>query len=263
MSGLRDKLWLWGHEAGSHNGRFGLSGTSRITPVEAALYLGVHNLVMVTFADRPYPPYDQHLTAMRPLHKIVWSIVGDSSSRRHDQQSDLETVIALAPRFRNLVGGIMDDFFVPPGSSKGAARYSVAEVRRFRETLHSAARPLELWVVLYAHQLTWPVREHLAECDVVTFWTWEAKDLAALEDNFRSFEALAPAQRKLLGCYMWDYGAGRRMPLELFQRQCQTGRRWLDEGRVDGLILLASNLCDQEVETVEWARKWIASAGRS
>jgi hypothetical protein len=113
-------------------------------------------------------------------------------------------------------------------------------------------------VVVYAHQLGWPVREHLAECDVVTFWTWEAKDLVDLERSFSRLEKLAPAPRKMLGCYMWDYGAQKPMPLQSLQRQCETGLKWLEQGRVDGLILLASNLCDLELDTVEWARRWIA-----
>jgi hypothetical protein len=220
--------------------------------------MGLRNLVMVTFADKPLPPYDQHLIAMRPLHNVVWSIVGDSSSKRHDKQSDLDAVVALAPRFPNLVGGIMDDFFVPPREGAPPARYDVAAVSRFREALHRGAVPLDLWVVVYAHQLGWPVREHLAECDVVTFWTWEAKDLVDLERSFNRLEKLAPAPRKVLGCYMWDYGAQKPMPLQSLQRQCEMGLKWLEQGRVDGLILLASNLCDLELDTVEWARQWIA-----
>jgi hypothetical protein len=48
------------------------------------------------------------------------------------------------------------------------------------------------------------------------------------------------------------------MPLDLMQLQAETGLRWLREGRVAGLILLGSCICDLEVEAVEWTRKWIA-----
>ena len=49
-----------------------------------------------------------------------------------------------------------------------------------------------------------PVADHLAACDVMTFWTWKAEELARLEANFRRTEELAPTTRKVLGCYMWD-----------------------------------------------------------
>ena len=38
-STVRDKLWLWGHDAGAHNDGWGLPRPSRITPTEAAFYL--------------------------------------------------------------------------------------------------------------------------------------------------------------------------------------------------------------------------------
>jgi hypothetical protein len=48
------------------------------------------------------------------------------------------------------------------------------------------------------------------------------------------------------------------MPLELMQKQCEIGLRWLREGRIEGMIFLASCICDIELETVEWTRRWIA-----
>ena len=38
---IKDKLWIWGHEAGSHNGGYGIPKPSRMTPVEGAFYLAV------------------------------------------------------------------------------------------------------------------------------------------------------------------------------------------------------------------------------
>ncbi len=91
----------------------------------------------------------------------------------------------------------------------------------------------------------------------ITFWTWEAKDLARLESSFDRLEKFAPKQGKLLGCYLWDFGTGKPMPLDLMKKQCELGRQWLDQGRIEGMIFLASNVCDLELETVEWTRKWI------
>jgi hypothetical protein len=80
---VRDKLWLWGHPAGSHHGdtarHYNLPGKSRITPVEAAHYMGVPNLLMVTYPGYgPKPPYDQLALSMRSLEQVVWSVVGAS-----------------------------------------------------------------------------------------------------------------------------------------------------------------------------------------
>jgi hypothetical protein len=51
------------------------------------------------------------------------------------------------------------------------------------------------------------------------------------------------------------------MPLPVMEQQCSLGLRWLQEGRIEGMIFLASCLCDLGLEPVEWTRKWIAEHG--
>jgi len=262
-----DHFWLWGHEAGSHNTGWGVTQTSRMTPVEATTYLGIPNLILVVYGGKPEPPFDQAALAMRPLKQVVWSIVGDAGSKRNDQATDLDEVLRLADRFPNITGAMMDDFFYEKPDAQGTiARYSVADLTEFRRRLHGAARPLDLWVVVYIHQLHMPLTEHLRQCDVVTLWTPKSEDTAKLPDNLARLEALTPpGVRKVLGCYLWDYGVCQPMPLAAFQEQYRLGRAWLEEGRIDGMIFLASCICDLELDTVEWLRgelaKEVASGG--
>jgi hypothetical protein len=262
---LRNRLWLWGHQAGSHNGQFGLQGVSRVTPAEAAADFGIPNLIMVVYGNEPSPPFAPHARPMQALDRLVWSIVGDSGSTRNDARSDLDAVLALAGSCPNVCGAIMDDFFVDkPGPHGAQARHPPEDVAAFARRLHAAPRPLELWVVMYAHHLGRPVGEHLRHCDAVTFWTWQARELDRLEENFARLEAAAPAARKLLGCYMWDYGCrdgGRPMPLDRMQRQCARGLEWLKTGRIDGMIFLASCIADLDLEAVNWTRDWIREVG--
>ena len=123
------------------------------------------------------------------------------------------------------------------------------------------AQKVSLGVVLYNHQLEHPVGSHLETCDVVTFWTWTSDQLVDLEQNFQRAEGLAPSPRKILGCYMYDYGSRKPMPVDLMQHQCEIGLQWLRDGRIDGMIFLASCICDLELETVEWTRGWIQEVG--
>ncbi len=261
MGTVRDHLWVWCHEAGSNNGQYGLPGDSRMTPAEAAFYLGVPNLIMVVYQDKPQPPFDKLAVSFRPLKRVVWSIVGDSSSTRNDKATDIDEVTSLSARFPNICGAMMDDFFHPVDDKGAVARYSVEDVAGFRNRLHNAAHRLDLWVVLYTHNLDLPVARHLETCDVVTLWTWNAADLRDLEKNFERMEPLAATNRKMLGCYMWDFGTGKPIPLELMKLQCEKGLKWLKEGRIDGMIFLSSVICDLDIEAVEWTRKWIAEVG--
>ena len=60
---------------------------------------------------------------------------------------------------------------------------------------------------------------------------------------------------------MYDYGSRKPMPVDLMQHQCELGLQWLRDGRIDGMIFLASCICDLELEAVEWTREWIQEVG--
>jgi len=258
---VREHFWMWAHETGSHNDNYNLAGASRMTPVEGAFYLGVPNLIFVVYRDLPAPPFHQYAIPMRPLRHVVWSIVGDSSSKRNDETSDLDDVLELARDFPNVTGAILDDFFHDPDEQGRIARWSPDDLAGFQSRMRAGEHPLDLWVVLYTHELALPTRDHLDHCDVVALWTWKASELANLPANFEALESLAPDKRKMLGCYLWDYGVGAPMPVESMQRQCEFGLDMLKAGRIDGMIFLASCICDLEIESVEWTRAWIADVG--
>ena len=258
MDTMRDRFWIWGHEAGSHNTGWDLPGPSRMTPMEGAAYLDVPNLIMVRYRDLPEPPYAQYARALRPLQQVVWSIVGASGITTVEERDE---VLAVAGDNPNITGVMMDDFFRRPSAEEDIAALSRQELVEVRKLLAAGERSLDLWVVLYEHQLDHPVAEHLELCDVVTYWTWEAPLLDQLEVNFARVEALTPGCRKVLGCYMWDYGLKQPMPLAAMEKQCSLARTWLQEGRIEGIIFLASCICDLELEAVEWTRQWIAEVG--
>ena len=254
----KDAFWLWGHEAGSHNSQYGLQGCSRMTPAEAAYYLGIPNMIMVRYHGQPEPPFHQHALALSPLARVVWSIVGAGGTT---QTEEVNLILDLAARFPNVCAAIMDDFFNVEREDGSLGTFTPDELAAIGGQLGADERRLDLWVVLYEHQLDLPVSAHLEQCDVVTYWTWWSERLADLEENFERAERLAPTCRRVLGCYMWDYGNGKPMPVDLMEHQCRLGLEWLRQGRIDGMIFLASCICDLGLDAVEWSRQWIQEVG--
>lgn len=264
-STVRDRFWIWGHAEGSHNNDYGLQGTSRMTPAEGAFYLNVPNLIMVEYPSAkepckmlPAPPYDPYLISFRPLKRVVWSIVGAGGAV---SKGDLEAVRQLAGKYPNIVGVQMDDFFRATLDGGRAGSLTLPELDYVQDQLKIGGRKLGLWVTLYRSDLEHDVSAPLSKVDVVTFWTWNAKDLERLEEGFARAEQAAPKARKVLGCYMWDYGDHKPIPLSLMQKQCQLGLEWLHKGRIEGMIFLASCICDLNLEAVEWTRNWIQEVG--
>ena len=258
---VKDRLWLWGHDAGVHDKSWGLARPSRITPVEAAHYLGVPNVIMVRYLGRPSLPFDQYAVPFRSMSQVVWSVVGATGQT---DQKEREHVLELAARQINITGGIMDDFFAgafEKGKKGEATALSLKQLRQLRGQLSVAGRRLDLWAVLYETQLEKSLSKYLALLDKLSFWTWDSVKLSELKCNFEKLEAVVPKCDKILGCYMWDYGKKKPLPLELMEHQCELGLHWLTSKRIEGMVFLASCICDLELETVEWARRWIAKVG--
>ena len=258
MNTVRDRMWMWGHEAGSHNTGWDISVSSRITPVEAAFYMDLPNMIMVRYHDKPEMPFDQYAIPFRRLKQVFWSVVGGAGRSSEEER---EHVLALAARNPNIIGVFMDDFFRRAQGEGALGVLSVEELQSLRDQFEVGGRRLGLGVTLYTHQLGMPLAAHLELCDWVSLWTWEAPELKDLEANFARCESLTPHSRKLLGLYMYDYGLRLPMPLEAMQMQCETALDWLRGGRIEGMIFLASCICDLDLETVEWTRNWIAEVG--
>lgn len=268
-STVRDHLWIWAHPAHAYDHSWGLPRNGRMTPVDGAHYLGVSNLIFIRYEGKPAPPFEQYATPFRSLQRVYWSVVGASGATSDEER---EHIFRLAANMPNMVGVFMDDFFQfstdserpsPAGQdSEAPAALSLDQLRKVRDRLTVNGRRLDLAVTLYTRDLDKAgIRSHLDLCDVISLWTWEAKDLSQLEENFAKLKRLAPKKRILLGCYMWDFGVAKSMPVELMKKQCEFGLRMLREGRIEGMIFLASNICDLNLETVEWTRRWIAAVG--
>src|SRR5262245_31519952 len=227
---VRDRFWAWGHEAGVCNGAWGLPKSSRITPVEGAHYLGIPNIIFVRYEGKPEPPYAQYALPFKSLKRVIWSIAGAGGATSRE---DREQVLKLSASLPNLQGVFLDDFF-KLGGSEGLqvpveAALSLEELGAIREQLKSPERKLDLGVTVYTHQLDSALQKHLDLCDIVSLWTWKSEDLKDLEANFEKLKQTMPSKRVWLGCYMWDFGNSKPMPLERMKLQCELGLRWLKE----------------------------------
>ena len=271
---VRDRLWMWGHPAGSYDTAhsknewpftdYGFPKTSRMTPAEAALYLGVPNVVFVRYIGRPEPAsFDRDARILSPFKRVVWSV--NISPRRKGpvsfrwtsvDEEEHETIRRLFDQNRNFIGVIMDDYFKTQGRQITAS--GMAAVAKVKEKFGRA----QFWDALYTVDIDTTDKQHLALMDAVTIWARTDRDLPHIEQDLARVEKLIPGKERLLGCYMWDYlGDKRPIPLSLMKHQCEVGLRWLKAGRIQGVIFCASSMCDMDVEAVEWVRRWIMRVG--
>jgi hypothetical protein len=258
---VRDRLWIFTCAANSdypHIGR-----RSVMTPAEGAFYLGVPNIIVVQSSEseaphgRLEPPFAQYMVALRPLERVVWSVVGSGGFRSAEET---KAVLELARSTPNFAGIMLDDFFT--GRKEGKrARLTVKELAEIRRQLKRIGERLDVFATLYVTHLDLPLQDYLDLIDVITLWTGKPAELVNLEANLKRAEALAPKARKMLGCYVVDYGRKQGTPVPLMRLQCETGLRWLREGRIEGMIFLGNTTMDLGFASVEWTRQWIQKVG--
>jgi alpha-L-fucosidase len=258
---VRDRLWIFTCAANSdfpHIGR-----RSVMTPAEGAFYLGVPNIIVVQSSEsearygRLEPPLAPYTVALRPLQRVVWSVVGSGGLY---SPTETEEVFQLARSTPNFTGVMLDDFFT--GQKEGKrARLTVQELAEIRRRLEGINKKLQIFVTLYVTHLDLPLRDYLELIDVITLWTGSPAELANLEANLTRAERLAPKTRKMLGCYVVDYGRKEGIPVSSMKLQCEMGLRWLREGRIEGLIFLGNTTMDLGFESVAWTRQWIQQVG--
>jgi hypothetical protein len=290
-STVRDRFWIFTVFAGGDNPsleRGHVHGGSRMTPAEGAFWLGVPNLLLIRSDDKPPLPsrqpgyartsFQQYAASFQPLDRVVWSVVGSGGQGGMDE---LEPVIELAREFPNIAGVYLDDFIVdvrrrPDGRDAGRPAMPPSELKRARRRLESLGRPMDFWVTLYTHEINprrkagWlpfrgcdpPLADFLDLFDVLTLWTWNSRELVALEENLAALRAIAPRTARIaLGLYLWDYHNAQPVPMELMRHQCELGLKWLRENRIQEMIFLANTVLDVGIPTAEFARRWIAQVG--
>jgi hypothetical protein len=136
------------------------------------------------------------------------------------------------------------------------------QLKELRERIATNGRTLPITCVVYTHQISTRILPHVNQVDKVAMWTWRSEDLVNLEANFEKLRRIVGPKPILLGCYLFDYGDNKQMTVDRMRLQCELGLKWLQEGKIEGMIFLASNVCDMGLPAVEWTRKWITSVGK-
>jgi hypothetical protein len=258
---VRDRLWLFSFATNSdfvHIGR-----RSVMSAAEGNFYLGVPNILMVQSSEKEAvygrfeSPFEQYTIALRPLKNVAWSLVGSGGFNKPEETAE---VLAMARRVPNFRGVMLDDFFTGKAEGK-RAQWTVEELADVRRKLGQTGKKLDIFATFYMRQFELPVKDYLDLIDVLTLWEMDSARIRQVEEDLQKFERLHPQRRKMLGCYMVDYPKKQGIPVDLMKHQCEVGLRWLQQGRIEGIVFMGNTTMDLGFESVEWTRRWIQQVG--
>ena len=252
---LKERLWIWGQDAGSHDS-YRLPGHNTVGPMEGAKILGIPNCCRVVMHGSPEPPFDGETARLAAgFDRIVWSGIGDAGSHRNDGGGDdVAEVIRQAKLCPKVKGCVLDDFFKADGP-----RITRERMAQIVEKLHDAG--LFLWMVSY--DLDWPpLAAYKDFFDGISLWTWSGKDLFSLDERLlRLRKMLRNDQQAVAGCYLWDYAAKAPLTREMMEEQCRVFARRLADHTVSDVIVCSNCLLGLGIEAETTMKEWIARNG--
>lgn len=257
---VRDALWMWGHPVNAHgpHTQWKVPRDSRMTPVEACAYMGVPNMMMVWLwradAPEPTPSWRQYALPFAACKEVVWSIAHGHGLSFTDH------IFPLIQDSPNVTGVIMDDFFTPRADGY-YAHVDDKQLDEIMPRLRLPGRKLDLWCVVYEQDLPKPIAKTLDRMDKLAYFMWNSPSVPQIEQHVEKLEQMAPTKPKALGLYLWDYALRKPMPMDLIKHQSEVALKLLKQGRIEGVIFVASCICDLELEAVEWTREWIKRVG--
>ncbi len=257
---LGDLMWAWGNPEMTTPGDHTVSTFAQASPIERAGLLGVPNVVMAGRGLPDDPRQAERLTKEASgAARLVWEIEADhvpaSGAGEFVYAKRIAQVLELADRYPRIEGVLLDDMS-SVGIDKG---FKPRHIRHVRDLLGVKQRSVRVWGVVYTMNFNRPnIDDYIKELDVINLWTWHAKDVVNLEPNVAHLERRFPRKPIVVGLYLYDYGGGRRMRLDLLQQQCETARKLAHAGRVQGIVFLTIN---NDPDTVGWTADWIKRVG--
>ena len=260
---LRESGWVWeglGFDPGVKPSIYGVG--------EGAPYFGApganfifHENTEVTLAKLAHLP---RVTA--DISKWEWYETKAADGRftfaQHRDDSpgrvadEAEKVGRLSLEFPNLVGAFIDDTHGVAAHDEYSARVPAC----IRDALHRHNPALDLWIVVYVHELDKPYwRDWKGAVDVVNLWVWDCRELVRVEEAVARCRDVFPDQRIVLGIYLRDYPSRAPVPLDLLEIELEAIVRLMDKGLLAGYSILGGCLIDRHPEQAAFVRDFIRS----
>ena len=250
MKKFTDKLWNWGHLEGSHNECIGVK--CLMTPEEFGREYGINNSFIVSDGGNIQPPFKPFAERFSKLDNVIWSVIGDSSSPLpEDRLGNTKDIIEALAYGKNIIGGVVDDFFSP----KRMEIFTPGVLSDVKKAFNE--KGLEFWCVLYAHELDKDLSAYIPCFDGITFWIWKPEEINDMEKYLSKFFSLAQDKKTMLGVYTYDYSVNAAMDAKIFEKQLKYYFDLLNQEKTDGVVVCSSTIGDADLETNRVLKKLI------
>lgn len=251
---VSDILWVWGNPEMGTPGPHTAFSFAEAAPAERARLLGVSNVIMAGLGIPADDAEAARLTdEVAHAPRLVWEVApdGQDGAAPFSYDQTIDRVRTLAGSYPQIEGVLLDDM-TSLGIDQG---FEPGHIGRIRTLLGDTNDQVKVWGVVYTMNLGREnIDAYLAELDVINLWTWHAKDIPQLRQHVTAIRERFPEKPIVLGLYLYDYGDGRAMPIDLLAEQCETALDLAQRGTVQGIAFLTIT---NDPATVAWTADWI------
>ncbi len=259
---LRDNFWLWGHPEGTYNNNYqnyGNFAESRMTPMEACLYLGIRNTFMTPRVIEKSVNMRQYNKSFKTLRTVAWEC-RDAG----EDPAVIEKFITEAKDFPNFRAMVFDDFV----NGGKYLRVPLENLYRVNERMHhNEVRPLDMWMVLYTREFGLdPAKDaefqpYIDPFDGIIMWTWQEKDVPLIPEKFEIFKKMTEGKRRMFGCYLYNFGERKQATREKVLWQLDWYRERIMAREAEGVVLHTNTMCDLDYDAFDAAVEWMERHG--
>ncbi|MBQ7404274.1 MAG: hypothetical protein IJW05_12655 [Lentisphaeria bacterium] len=230
----KDNTWIWGGPTPFWGGSMDPDCALR-----GAEYFDLDNIVYM------YGPTDEETIKLhQPAKKLICQLSEINRSPGVVCGSDAENAELLSKlslKYPNIKGGMIDDLIGNYGRN-----LSLKEVKVIYENLKKHNKDLQLYNVVYTHELNSPFIPLIEPyTDAVNLWVGLNYQLTTLDLDIEKCRAAFPGKKIMLGIFIYDYFASANPnSLEFLEIELKRAKKYLAEGKIHDLILMG----DREVK---------------
>ena len=97
--------------------------------------------------------------------------------------------------------------------------------------------------------------------DGVIMWNWWEKNVPQIPAKFEILKKLSPNQRRMFGCYLWDFGGEKPATAEPVKWQLDWYREQILAGDAEGVVLHTNTMADLDYPAYDAAIEWMNEHG--
>lgn len=122
-------------------------------------------------------------------------------------------------------------------------------------------------MVLYTHEfgvepeVDAAFQPFMAEFDGIVMWNWTESQYKEIPGKFEIFKKMTPNNRRMFGCYLWNFGECKPATAEAVIWQLDFYRERILAGEAEGIVFHTNTMADLDLESYDAAYQWVQQHG--